>query len=793
MVFAAIVTLLLVPANPARAETDLVLLLDLSTSMRGLFPEVREQVFQEIDTAEIGDRVVIITFGAGVHLLARRRVRGPADRAYLRALVQGLEPSQRATYLTRGLDRGFKELLGLFETAPDRDRRMIWLSDDKNNPPASLGDEVFTLADLRKQNADFKPQGEWFSFDAPMGETAAAELSEFLQWARRTLFHVEVREAGVTLGTLTAPEMTAQTTIHFVPQHGGLEGLEFLVLARVSDPTAPEAPHHDLTVEPSVVKVQAGEWEQTFTLSFTGEPGSYTGFVVFESYARTNFRVEPERIALAFAVEAPLVVAAAPEVEAVPQTLTEIAAEILEGAERPVGGARGARPLEFGPVEPGNSYQTVIQLSTNAPVSRSDLRLQTEFELPAGFELRAEFTGKDQLFRARLQLKVSSSAAVSQLALQGGAIEGRITFAADQPNIRVLPAYRRVLVKLDSRSQRWGRRLLPAEVPLTRTQAEQMTLEEIAQQQQDAVEGRTTPSRARQLMGRVLPVVRSPFLWGGMALVVVVGWLVMRFRPRETAFFGELVVIKDPHPRKMRDVSLRRAGGQSGRDALSVGSAAGSDVRLAHESVRDLHVRILAAPVGENTVMTLQPARGAEVKVNDKVRTERVRLNDKDLIAIGDYIFLFSSPEPQRRVVVRFLDGSVLRGTPLQWDIAQSDFQLLLDDPGGDEDTAHVDFADLKAVFFVQETMEGRALDRISADRFMPEFDIEVEFRDGEKIAGFALRDYTEHAPRFYLVPQDDPTVVSVLIERANTKTVVQRPRTAAATGSWLSRLFARS
>ncbi len=785
---------LLAPAAAA-AETDLVLLLDVSTSMRGLFPEAREQVYKEIDQAVVGDRVVVITFGEGVHLHARRRIRGAADRAYLRAVVQSLQPTQRATYLTRGLDRGFSELLALFETAPDRKRRLIWLSDDKNNPPASLGESVFTLADLREQNAEFEPEGEWFTLDAPIGGEMTSELSEFLEWARRTLFRLQVRETGVALGTLDTPETEVQTTLHFTPQHAALAGLEFAVIARVSDPETPGAPHHDVVVEPSVITVRAEEWAQTFTLRHPGPPGAYSGFLVFESYARTNFRVEPERIPLSFTAAAPVLLAETPAPEVKPQTLTEMAATMLESAERAPGAERAARPLTFGPVEPGQTYRNVIRVTTNAPVDRRDLRLQTEFELPEGFALTAEFRGEDQLFNASLNLKISSTAQISQLALQGGAIEGRITFAAADPRITVTPLFRRVLFRLDPRSTRWGRRLLPEDAGIGRTAAERLSFEELGALQ-DAV-GQAPPqeSNVGQLLARVRPIVQSPVVWGGLGLAAILGYLVVRFRPRRSVFFGELVTIKDPNPRKMRNVNLRRVATQRGHDTLTVGSGARSDVRLAHESVNELHARIVAIPVGEDTVMAMQATRGAEVKINDQVRTERVRLKDKDLIAIGSFIFLFSSPEPERRVVVRFQDGSVLRGTPLQWDLTANSFQLLLDEPTADEEIAHVDFADLKAVFFVQEQGAGRRSDAVAADRLMEEFELEVEFSDGEKLEGYALTDYTEQARRFYLVPKDDPSVVSVLIERANAKAVLEQPRTdrPRARGSWVRRLFARS
>lgn len=744
--------------------------------MRDVFPEVRERLQDEIDSARVGDRIVIITFGETVHLLARRRIRGPADRAYMRAVVQGLEPSERATYLSRGLDRAFVELREFFEVAPDRERRLLWLSDDKNNPPPSLGDNVFTLADLRREHEQFQPEGEWFAFDAPLAEGPGQDVAEFLQWARRSLFHVTVRETEVKLAAQTGPEFKQKITIHFEPQHSGLDGLEFLVLARVSDASTPGAPHVELTVEPSTVTVREGEWAQDFTLTYSGAPGRYTGFLVFESYARTNFRVEPERIPLSFTVREPIVVAEEPEKPEPTreEVLTEIAEDILK-AERAPGAERTDRPLEFGPVRPGYSSTKVLPLTTNGPIPAELINLQADLDLPEGFEFSSEIRGEGTSFQARLTLRVSPTAVITEEQRFGGNIQGRITFTAADPNITVQPFFRQVLITMDL-TQRWGRRMLTEAPPqdVTRAEAEQLGFEALGRPPEEQ------PSPVTQAMEIARTVAMSPYLWGVLLLLVLVIVLAMRFRPRKTAFYGELVVIKDPGTRKVRNVDLARVAAQSGHDALTIGANARADVRLQHESVQDQHARITTATLGEDTVIMLQPARGAELKVNDKVRTERVRLNDKDLIAIGDYIFLFSSPAPQRHVVVRFLDGGVLRGTPLQWDIAQDSFQLLLDDPTSEEEVAHVEFGDLKAVFFVQDlTAQGKG-EAISPDRLNKNFELVVEFADGEKLEGYALNDYSEQARRFYVVPKNDPSVISVLVERANTKSVTERQPTGA-------------
>ena len=55
------------------------------------------------------------------------------------------------------MERSLSELRYLFEKYPSRERVLLWLSDDKDNPPKALGNEFMTLDKLREDVAGFEP------------------------------------------------------------------------------------------------------------------------------------------------------------------------------------------------------------------------------------------------------------------------------------------------------------------------------------------------------------------------------------------------------------------------------------------------------------------------------------------------------------------------------------------------------------------------------------------------------------------------------------------------------------
>ncbi len=107
------------------------------------------------------------------------------------------------------------------------------------------------------------------------------------------------------------------------------------------------------------------------------------------------------------------------------------------------------------------------------------------------------------------------------------------------------------------------------------------------------------------------------------------------------------------------------------------------------------------------------------------------------------------------KVVARFMDGRVLKGSSLDIDPNRPTFHLRLPEGGTEE----IGLAQLKALFFVR-TLEGDrtrgenlALDP-SDSRARGSIPISMRFPDGETIVGLTIR-YPPNRPYFWVVPVD--------------------------------------
>lgn len=106
------------------------------------------------------------------------------------------------------------------------------------------------------------------------------------------------------------------------------------------------------------------------------------------------------------------------------------------------------------------------------------------------------------------------------------------------------------------------------------------------------------------------------------------------------------------------------------------------------------------------------------------------------------------------KVVVRYLDGRVRKGTTLNFDPRKTWF-LLSDVEGAGQEPERVSLKDLKAVFFVRDfegdpqRTEGKDFVRPLTGR-----KLKVLFPDGETLVGVSLT-YDETREGFFLFPAD--------------------------------------
>jgi len=126
----------------------------------------------------------------------------------------------------------------------------------------------------------------------------------------------------------------------------------------------------------------------------------------------------------------------------------------------------------------------------------------------------------------------------------------------------------------------------------------------------------------------------------------------------------------------------------------------------------------------------------------------------------------------KHKLVAKFLDGRTLKGSTYKLDPERKGFYMIPVSPEPGHQEAFIEFAQLKAVFYVKD-FDGKFVPEDIPEEFVPEgHEVTVKFKDGEVIHGFALN-YNERKLVFFLdiVDPNDNNYV-VLVNRAATENI---------------------
>jgi hypothetical protein len=127
----------------------------------------------------------------------------------------------------------------------------------------------------------------------------------------------------------------------------------------------------------------------------------------------------------------------------------------------------------------------------------------------------------------------------------------------------------------------------------------------------------------------------------------------------------------------------------------------------------------------------------------------------------------------ENRVVARFLDGTLLHGTTIDFSPTRRFFRLT-----EGATTREIDLTQLKAVFFVRDFV-GNAAYQEKKGFFARQNHgkrVVVEFKEGEKLFGYTLT-YTSHGFGFFVFPGDpDSNNEKVFVLHAATASVRLAP-----------------
>jgi len=753
----ALAAVLLWPTEASTAKSrDLVVVLDVSSSMFDLFDTAKAEAKQFISSAQVGDRVTVITFGEKSNLLIRSRVKSSHTIGRILSEVDMLSPVDLNTNLPMAMERGLREMEQFYEEDPDAERTLMWLSDDKDNPPKDIPN-LITFSSLKEEHSNRMPDHNWFVFQKPIETETHQEMDWFMDWAKRNHMLLRVEAAGRDLGSLTLPQNETEFTVTFTPDSAGVWGTSFSVVAEVIDEERGNYTA-SVPVKPPVVVCDSKPWTQAFQISLPDRTGSYVCRVSFVLPSDKLLEIQPPQLALEARVRAEVSKIAA-QAETIEKTFdTQYHATLQNRASQESSFAREIRgqlvgefvkaverkTVVFGPIVSGGQYLESTPLVVTGDVPTESIQMKSSFTLPEGIELQPQFRKEEGKVIADLCLLVNEA----MLPEDGWEVKGFISFLVDNSKAKVTPAAIPIRFYTRPDISAWGRRELAMNPAYARVSGAATALVQLSLK-----------------LAKVL--VPLAILWFFV-------YLVKRYFFVTTDLVGMLEIAKNPTKHRIRYFNLQRLGKLKKRNSLTIGRSRKADIVLPHPSVADIQAKIMTTKIDASIIIFIQPLEGNQIKVNDITYSRQKEISDCDKLTIGEFVFVYKRPEVYRETVVHYADGANLRGTLISWDIDSPNFDFLPINAPSLNSKMSINFNELKMVTFIRKA-ERFSLDRLLGSGRPIGYPVEVFFKDGELLEGYMMGETGEWSKRFYVIPKDAEEIALVLVERAAVESVFKR------------------
>jgi len=707
-------------ATRTEKNQDIVFLVDTSSSMRDIFDGVKKSIRDYVRQGQPGDNVVIISFAEKVELRIRQRISSDEDVKLIERELDKMEPTGDFTYITAALDRGMEELRTLASKDPTHLRTLVLMSDGKNNPPPDIS-EPLTFEEVLQRYPGLLKAADSSFYYLSLGKNPDPEVLSFMETVEGSSF-----ETG---------KVTPETA----------KGKPPLALAQVFvepvsiDLGAVFGPKATVTVSLAFFPARGNPSGRAIAISmssrFRENPSWSTTIEVFPALIDCSAKPWTREIRLKIDSlhEGTLVgtVELKPvEGDALFIEPTEIPVTMM--IRQPEMRVVQRESLDFGPIDPRRRFEQsrIITLVPNAAAAGEEIQVKQDIALPEGLTMNTRIERRGQ---ARdIIITVESSDEFQPL--HSMVIEGKVRLSGARHVIAFSKNDIEVRIKVRPPAAR-GRALVGLF------------------------------SRVTSLLVPVLAVVV------GVVVIGLAGYWLLRPRP-ESAFEGKLVLLhlkgKASEVSRTIAVNLNDIGKTLRRDSLTIGSSTDAGIVLPHKSVAAHHCDVYVSIDEGSKHICIEPVGDNSVIVNMQRIAEPTPLSDKDLVEIGAYTFRFENPHPFKQIVVKFLDGRILKGTPSSWDIDTEGFNLLPRDalPGSEEEI-YVRFGDLKAVYFVRD-FDGQIGKKIvSPSKQIRGTHLRLTFHDKEVMEGFTSEAYTASSPRFYFFPADQTgNTISLVVER---------------------------
>ncbi|MBI5116097.1 VWA domain-containing protein [Candidatus Poribacteria bacterium] len=755
------------PAYAAK-NRDFIVVMDISTSMADIFDKAKAEAKQFVSSAQLEDRVIVITFGKSSRLLDRTRVKSTFDIARILSEIDELQPTELSSNLTSGMEQGLAEMERSYGTDPGTERIMMWLSDEKSNPPKDIPN-LITFETLKQREKARVPDHAWFAFHAPIQPKSESDVKWFVDWASRRKMQLKATLTTSDLGTLSPKETENEFNVRFEPDTMAVWGTSFSVVAEMRDKNR-GAYSANVPVSPSTIICNGRPWDQRFRITFPERSGEYVCAISFVLPSDKSLEISPSQVSLKGSVQQELT---PEEQEAEDAAIAEAALrnnpsaqlEDLVHSRLPLETALGSfrrqivrdakgqiksgPPLSvvFGPIVEGGRYQQSISLTLSEDIPIDSIGLKTNLELPEGIELKSKYTMKE----GQLVADISLLAWRLPPWAEDWEAKGAISFFSSVEGAEIRPAAVPARIYTRSETSLWG-------------------------------EDGFSLSATSGIIGRLFAFVRRHVVKTSEFLIVIMLLrlayrLARRHLFRPTELVGTLEPIKDPTGGKIRYYNLSRMGKQKIANAITIGKSKKADIVLNRPTISEMHAEITAARTDAGAIVFIKPLNKNHVRINDVAYTCQKEINDKDVVTIGDCVFRYVRPEIYRETILNFVNGKSARGSLLSWSADTSSFEFVPRGAPSFDSKVVVNFSTLKAMSFVRKERPSsferlRGLFTNGAGR-----PVEILFKDGQVLEGSMVSENGETSKRFYVVPKNSGETALMLVERAAVQAIsMQEP-----------------
>ncbi len=734
LLFALAIVFFFLPAvfagRPAMASDrteknhDIVFLVDTSSSMQSIFHDVKHAILEYVHEGQPGDNVVLISFGEKVELRIRQKISSDEDMKLIERELAGLEPNQYYTYITGALDKGMEELRLLAEKYPDHLRSLVLMSDGKNNPPEGVANPM-TFDEILKKYPGLLERPTSSFFYLSLGDDPDPEVLSFMKTVKGSSFDVggglpgaPKRKPPLAFSQVFVEPVSIDLGTLLGPKAVATVSLAFFpgrgnlsqnIIVTGANSRFRENPSWKTIIEVSPPALNCSN--KAWNRDFIIKVDSlHEGTIV----GALELKPLPGQVLFIDPPEIPITM-----------TIRQPHVEVMQEGR-----------LEFGPIDPRRVFQETqsVLLVPNEAAAGEDFRADSDIVLPEGMTLAAKVEKQDNI----RELVVTVATDESFQAAHSMTLEGAIHLSGARGAVGFSKSLIEVRIKVAPPSA-----------------------------------GSRAISGLFSWLGKL--VVPGLIIFMVALIAAAAGYWWLRLRP-DSALEGKLVLLhlkgKPREKSRLVTINLHNVGKTLGRDSLTFGSSKDAGVTLPHKSVAAAHCEVYARNDRGKVRIFIEPVGRNSVIVNLQKINQPTPLSHRDMVEIGSYAFRFENPHPYKQIVVRYLDGRILKGTPASWDIESDGFSLLPRDalPGSTDET-YVAFADLKAVYFVRDFdgQIGRKI--VSPETQIHGTHMRLTFHDGEVLEGYTSENYTETSPRFYFFPADQSgNTISLVVERHHLK-----------------------